>query len=129
MIVTAIMLIALGLLWNIVFPINKRLWTSSFVLYAGGFSVLFLALFYLIIDVAGWQKWAMPFIWIGTNSILIYMCAEGAVNFSHTADFLFKGMINHAPIVWQPVFAALSVTMVQLALLYFLYRNKLFLKV
>ena len=129
MIGAAAMLIVLGLLWNIVFPINKRLWTSSFVLYAGGFSVLFLALFYLIIDVAGWQKWAMPFIWIGTNSIVIYLCAEGAVNFSYTADFLFKELINHTPVIWQPVFAALSVTIVQLGLLYFLYRNKLFLKV
>ncbi len=129
MIGAAVALIALGLLWNTVFPINKRLWSSSFVLYAGGFSVLFLALFYLIIDVAGWQKWAMPFVWIGTNSIVIYMCAEGAVNFSYTADFLFGGLIHHTPIVWQPVFAALSVTIVQLALLYFLYRNKLFLKV
>jgi predicted acyltransferase len=126
---SGIILISLGLLWDSVFPINKRLWTSSFVVYVGGWSVLLLSLFYWIIDVAGFKRWAFPFIIIGTNSILIYMCAEGLVNFGYTADYIFGGIIRQAAVLWQPVLIAVSVTCVQLMLLYLLYRNKLFLKI
>jgi predicted acyltransferase len=124
-----IVLIALGWLWNFNFPINKRLWSSSFVLYVGGFSVLFLAVFYLIVDVAKLRKWAFPFILIGSNSILIYLAAEGAVNFLHTANYIFGGLIQHTPMLWQPVWTAVAIILVQLALLYFLYKNKIFLKI
>jgi predicted acyltransferase len=122
-------LIALGSFWNITFPINKRLWTSSFVLYVGGFSLLFLAVFYFIIDVAKFRKWAFPFILIGSNSILIYLAAEGGVNFLHTANYLFGGLIQYAPAIWQGVWTAAAIIVVQLALLYFLYRHKIFLKI
>lgn len=124
-----LVLIALGLLWNLEFPINKRLWSSSFVLYVGGWSLVFLSVFYLIIDVAGFKKWAIPFVWIGTNSILIYLCSEGLVDFGHTADYLFGGLVHLTPLAWQAVWTAVSVTLVQLIFLCLLYRNKLFLKV
>ncbi len=124
-----LILIALGLLWNVEFPINKRLWSSSFVLYVGGWSLLFLSVFYLMIDVAGLKKWAIPFVWIGTNSILIYLCSEGLVDFGHTADYLLGGLIHLTPVAWQAVWTAVSVTLIQLLFLYLLYRNKLFLKV
>jgi predicted acyltransferase len=122
-------LIALGWLWGFNFPINKRLWSSSFTLYVGGWSSIFLSVFYLIIDVAGLKKWAIPLVWIGTNSILIYLCSEGLVDFSHTAAYLFGGLIHLTPVAWQAVWTAISVTLLQLAFLYILYRNKLFLKV
>jgi len=122
-------LIALGLLWNPEFPINKRLWSSSFVLYVGGWSLILLSVFYLVIDVAGFKKWAIPFVWVGANSILIYLCSEGLVDFGHTANYLFGGLIHLAPIIWQAVWLAVSVTLTQLMFLYLLYRNKLFLKV
>lgn len=127
--VSGIILICVGLLWNLFFPINKRLWTSSFVVYVGGWSILLLSVFYWIIDVAGFKRWAFPFIIIGTNSILIYMCAEGLVNFGYTADYIFGGMIRQVAVLWQPVLIAISVTVVQLMFLYLLYRNKLFLKI
>jgi predicted acyltransferase len=122
-------LLALGLAWDKGFPINKRLWTSSFVLYAGGWSVLFLALFYGLIDVLGWKRWAAPFVWIGMNSILIYLASEVLVDFAFTAKALTGGLVHLAPAVWQPVWTAVSVTAVQLAALYFLYKKKWFLKV
>ncbi|MCA1919154.1 MAG: DUF5009 domain-containing protein [Flavobacterium piscis] len=129
MALTAFVLIMAGLIWDINFPINKHLWTSSFVCFVGGFSILFFVFFYLIIDLFGFHKWAFPLILIGSNSILIYIAAEGLVDFKHTADYVFGGLINFTPLVWQPFFAALSVTVVQLLLLYFLYKRKWFLKI
>jgi predicted acyltransferase len=122
-------LLALGSVWNIIFPINKTMWTSSFVLYAGGWSTLFLALFYYVIDVAGWRKWSMPLVWIGLNSILIYVASHGLIDFAASANYLFGGMIKFASADWQPVWLAIGIVAVQMALLYFLYRNKWFLKV
>lgn len=124
-----ILFIGLGMLWNLAFPINKRLWTSSFVMFVGGWSLVFLSVFYLVIDVAGYKKWAFPFVLIGVNSILIYLASEGMVDFQHTANFFFGGIISHLAQSWQPVWAAVSIVFVQLALLYFLYRNKIFLKI
>ena len=129
LVASAIVLIGTGLIWSYDFPINKHLWSSSFVCYVGGFSILFFTFFHLIIDVLGFHKWAFPLLLIGSNSIVIYMAAEGLVNFKHTADFLFAGLIKFSPLIWQPVFATLSVTFVQLILLYFLYKRKWFLKV
>lgn len=124
-----LILIGAGYLWNFGFPINKRLWTSSFVLFVGGWSLVFLSVFYLIIDVAGYRKWAFPFVLIGVNSIIIYLASEGMIDFEHTAHYLFGGIIQHITQGWQDVCAAISIVIVQLALLYFLYRNKIFLKI
>jgi predicted acyltransferase len=121
--------LGLGLVWDFVFPINKNMWTSSFVLYAGGYSLLLLAVFYFIIDVKGLKAWCMPFVWIGTNSILIYMASHGLVNFQFTSQALFGGMIKHTPEIWQPVWLSTGILIIQLALLYFLHKKKWFLKV
>jgi predicted acyltransferase len=129
MLASAVVLIGIGMIWDCYFPINKRLWTSSFVCFVGGFSILMFTFFYLIIDVLGFHKWAFPLILIGSNSILIYMASEGLVNFGSTAKFIFGGIIEYLPLLWQPVFTASSITIIQLILLYFLYKRKLFLKV
>lgn len=127
--VCGLLLIALGSLWDLNFPINKRLWSSSFVLFVGGWSMVLLSVFYLIIDVAGYRKWAFPFMLIGVNSILIYLAAEGLVDFKYTSNFVFGGLIHMAAANWQATLAAISVVITQLALLYFLYKNKIFLKI
>jgi predicted acyltransferase len=127
--IAGLLLIAIGSLWNLTFPINKRLWTSSFVLFVGGWSLLLLAVFYMIIDVAGYRKWAFPFVLIGVNSIIIYLAAEGMIDFEHTANYLFGGLIQYASQSWQDVWLAISIVITQLAMLWFLYRNKIFLKI
>jgi predicted acyltransferase len=113
-------------LWHLVFPINKVLWTSSFVLYAGGWSALLLALFYWIIDIKGWQKWAFPFVVIGMNSITIYM-AQGLFDFGIIATIFVRGFIDHTG-DWQPLIWVVCVFAVKWLFLYFLYRKKIFLK-
>ncbi len=122
-------LLAAGLLWSIWFPINKNIWSSSFVLFAGGWSLLLFAIFYSIIDVAGYRKWSMPFVWIGTNSILIYMAAHGIINFESSSQFLFGGLMKQVNVLWQPVMLWMGVLLIQLVLLKFLYDKKWFLKV
>ena len=124
-----IVLLLAGTLWGLAFPINKRLWTSSFVLYAGGWSLLLLSVFYLIIDVADLKRWAFPFVVIGVNSIAIYLASEGLIDFAHTADYLFGGLIRQTPAAWQIVWTAISVTLVQWLALFFLYRKKIFFKI
>jgi predicted acyltransferase len=128
MFAAGIVLIALAMVWNISFPINKNMWTSSFTIYAGGWSLLLFAAFYGLIDVAGYKKWCQPLIWIGTNSILIYIAAHGLINFESTAQFVFGGIINKVPIPWQHALVWIGVLIIQLLLLRFLYRRKIFLK-
>jgi predicted acyltransferase len=128
MLIAAFILIGIGLAWNIVFPINKNMWTSSFTVYAAGWSLLLFTVFYGIIDVAGYKKWCQPLVWIGTNAILIYMAAHGVVNFESTSQFLFGGAIGKLPVIWQHSLVWMGVLLIQLFVLRFLYRRKLFLK-
>lgn len=69
-------LAAAGFQWDATFPIVKKIWTSSFVLVAGGFSMMLLGLFYLVIEVIGLRFWAWPFVWIGTNAITLYLLSN-----------------------------------------------------
>ena len=128
MAIAGVVLVLLGLLWNMVFPINKNLWTSSFVCYVGGLSLLLFSLFYLIIDVWGYRKWSFFFTVIGMNSITIYM-AQRMIRFSYTSAFLFKGMIGWFPEAWAPFLGSCGNVAVCWAFLYFLYKKKIFLKV
>lgn len=123
-----LVLMSTGWLWGFVFPINKNMWTSSFVLFAGGWSLILFSFFYWIIDVAGYKQWSMPLVWIGVNSILIYVAAHGMVNFESTSQFLFGGLINQAPEVWHSALLWSGVMIIQLAALYFLFKKKWFLK-
>lgn len=127
--IAGIISLGLGGLWGLLFPINKNLWTSSFVLYTGGWSLLLLALFYLIIDVWGWKKWAFFFIVIGMNSITIYMFQAGIINFRSSTEFFFGGIIKSFSENWQPLIGAIGYTTVCWVFLYILYKKKIFLKV
>src|SRR5205814_1770512 len=65
-----------GFAWGIYFPIIKLLWTPSYVLVACGYGTLLLAVFYQIVDVWKFQRWATPFVWMGMNAITIYITAN-----------------------------------------------------
>lgn len=128
MVAAGLFLLLTGYVWGLVFPINKNIWTSSFVLYAGGWSLLLFACFYYLIDVKGYKKWTAPLVWMGMNSILIYMAAHGLVNFESTSAFLFGGLIHRAPASWHDALLWTGVAIIQFAGLYLLYKKKLFLK-
>jgi predicted acyltransferase len=110
------------------FPLNKNLWSSSFVLHCAGWSLLFLALFYLVIDVWRLRRWAILFTVIGANSIFIYMTAGGIIDFDHTTRFFFDGILRHTG-DYQPLLFATAVVFIEWLLLYFLYRKRIFLRV
>jgi predicted acyltransferase len=61
-----------GWVWSYSLPLNRHLWTSSMILWAGGWSFLLLALFHVVVDVAGFRRWAFPLIIIGSNALLAY---------------------------------------------------------
>src|SRR4029079_11374022 len=127
MIVAALACFALALLWNINFPINKNLWTSSFVLWCAGCSLLLLSLFYLVIDVWRFRAWTLPLVVIGSNSILIYM-APRFIDFNYTTNSLFGGALKYTN-AYQPLLLAVAVVTVKWLMLYFFYRKRIFLKV
>ena len=128
MAIAAICLMIIGQLWNLVFPINKNLWTSSFVCFVGGLSLLLFSLFYLIIDVWNYRKWAFLFVVIGMNPITIYL-AERIINFRAASKFFFGGFITLFPDAWAPFLNGIAITAVGWVFLYILYRKKIFLKV
>lgn len=123
-----IICVAIGLLWNLHFPINKRLWSSSFVVLTSGLGFLILALFYWIIDVKGYQKWTFFFKVIGLNSLVIYF-AYRFIQFSYTSEQLLGGLYAPLPEEWYEVINALGVLALVWLLLYILYNKKIFIKV
>lgn len=124
----AAILIVVALLAKGFVPINKMLWSSTFVCAVGGYSVAMMALFYYLVDVRGWQKWTFVFRVVGMNSITIYM-AQRIMNLWTTSNYFFKGAASHMPELWGNVFVNLGYVIVCWLLLYFLYRKKTFLKV
>lgn len=115
-------------LWNLDFPINKNLWTSSFVMQTGGLSLLLLSIFYYVIDVRGYQHWAFVFKIIGMNSILIYMSVK-FIDWDHAANSIFGWLGGLAGNPYDVFVLAISVVVLKLLFLYFLYKQRLFLKV
>jgi predicted acyltransferase len=76
-----LVLTALGVLWGeaapawLLFPVNKSIWTSSFVLLTGGLAAGLLGLCYWVVDVAGFRRWAAPFVTYGRNAIAVYVAS------------------------------------------------------
>jgi predicted acyltransferase len=126
--IVGVVFLILAQIWNLDFPINKNLWTSSFVLHVGGLSLLLLSLFYYVIDVLGYKSWAFYFKVIGMNSILIYISSK-FINWNYaTAGFFgWLGQLVGEP--YNIVVMAICFIMVKWMFLYFLYRKKAFLKV
>jgi predicted acyltransferase len=123
-----VVLLVAGIAWGTVFPVNKNMWTSSFVLYAGGWSLLLFALFYFVIDVRGIKSWIGPFVWLGCNSILIYLASHGLLNFLSTSEFILGGITRRVDARWHDAILWTGVALIQFAALYGLYKRKIFLK-
>lgn len=116
-----------GWIWDMAFPIIKHLWTSSFVLFSGGFCFLLLALFYLVIDVMGLKKWAFGFVVIGSNAIAVYM-ATHLVSFRNIAGVLVQGLEKYTG-NWYPLISTSAGFVLVWLILWWMYRKKTFIKI
>ena len=128
MLASAVVLLIAGLLWNFVFPINKMLWSSSFVCIVAAYSLFLFAIFYYIIDVKGFRRWTLFFRVIGMNSITIYL-AQKIINFSQVSRFFLGGIAGNCPEVWANLINATGYIIACWLFLYFLYKKNVFLKV
>lgn len=128
MAVVGVIFLILAQIWNLDFPINKNLWTSSFVLHVGGLSLLLMALFYYIIDVKGHKKWAFYFRVIGMNSILIYISGH-FIKWEYTTEGFFGWIGQLVGDPFNIVVMAICYVMVKWLFLYYLYTKKTFLRV
>lgn len=124
---------ALGWMWSWQFPVIKRIWTSSFVLVAAGYSLWLLAAFYYLIDVRQWRRWCQPFVWIGCNAITLYIGSQ-LIGFPAVAARLAGGdlsrLINtHVAAGAGDVLVALVGLLLVTLLARFLYVRKIFIRV
>jgi predicted acyltransferase len=126
-------MVAAGLLWGLHFPIIKGIWTSSFVLLAGGLSAMLLGAFHQVIDAWGHKAWASVFMWIGASAITLYMI-NMVVGFERIAVRLVGGDVGllldqHVSQGAGRFLAHAAGVMLAIALAYFLYRRRIFLRV
>jgi predicted acyltransferase len=112
-------------IWNLDFPINKNMWSSSFVMHTTGLSLLLMSLFYYIIDVLGYKKWAFFFKVIGMNSILIYISGK-FINWGYTTKGFFQWLIDWVGTPYNAVVMAICVICIKWIFLYLLYQKKYF---
>lgn len=120
--------IGIGLFWGLHFPINKHLWSSSFIMLTSGMAFLILSLFYYVIDVLKFQSWAFFFQVIGMNSLTIYL-AYHFIDFEHTSHALFAGLYAPLPEQFHDALEALGALILVWSMIYFLYRKKIFIKI
>jgi predicted acyltransferase len=123
--------LAAGWIWGLWYPINKHLCTSSFVLWAGGWCFLLLAVFYGVIDVLGWRAWAFPFVVIGANALLAYVVSHLFGNqIARISGVLFAGLARHLErFGWQSFVFATGSVLVLWLILWSLYRKRIFWRV
>ena len=117
----------LAIIWHPVHPIIKHIWTGSFVLYAGSFSLLLLTIFYLIIDVWNFKAWSKFFIIIGANAIVAYVAAH-LFDFRHVSDIFIRGLEQYTG-NWYDFIRYAGGFLVLFGLLWYMYVRKIFVKV
>jgi len=125
--------LGLGWVWAPWFPVIKKLWTSSFVLVAAGWTALFLSVFYWMIEACGWRRWATPFVWIGLNPITIYIAgnvidwAKLAARF--TGGDLQKWLNDNVHVAAGDLLTAIVAVSFSFLLAWFLHRRRIYLRV
>ncbi len=129
-----------GSLWSVVFPLNKALWTSSFVLYTGGWAFIIYSVIYYLTEIAHLKKWGIPFIYYGSNAISVYFLSSfiaktfylthlpnGQTPHSFLYNTFFTSWISIPKL--SSLMYAFSVILIYYFLARFLYKKKIFIKV
>ena len=109
MAVLGFLLIIIGWIWGLFFPVNKALWTSTYVLFSSGIGILVLASMIWLIDVKKIHKWAKPFIVYGSNSIFIFVISGIWTKILLNISFNLNGkMISGYSYFYQTIFMPLA---------------------
>jgi len=127
-----------GEIWNLWFPINKMIWTSSYVLFTAGFALFVLGVCYWLIDIRGWKRWSTPFIMFGVNPLVLYCFASWlarAMQVHHIHGLTIKEILYDkffVPLFSDPYLVslswALSFVLVSFGLAWALYRKRMFVR-
>jgi len=144
--VIGISLLAAGLIWSLVFPINKSLWTGSFVLFTAGWAILILTFLYYVIEIAHYKKWTRIFLIWGVNPMIVFFLSgilpgvwgmieiqnpETALEQINIRDYFYNFCIT--PVFTNPLNASLAFALLYVLfwtlILWFFYKKKLIFKV
>ena len=137
------LILATGYLWGLVFPLNKKLWTSSFVLYTAGYALIILGIILFLADYAGRKKWSIPFRIYGMNALFVYVMSGIVVKLlinirwleadgskANLSSWLYQNLF----LFWLPDYpASLAFALANVLFFFFLavslYKKKIFIKV
>jgi predicted acyltransferase len=138
------LLLAIGWAWSLLFPLNKSLWTSSYVVYTSGLALLTLGFCYWLIDIKGYKRWAWPFVIFGVNALVLFVFSGiiarllGMVRVAGVEEgkdiTLQQWIFSNAFLTWAtPVNASLAYAvcfiLLWLLLMWLLYRKRIYIKV
>jgi len=133
MFVAGAICVVLGWAWNPFFPINKALWTSSYVLFTAGLALEFLALCYWVIDIQGYRRWAWPFEVFGVNALALFVGTGLMVKLMGiwgVQGWIFRKLfLTWAEPINASLFYAIAFILLWLLLMWLLYRKRIYIKV
>ncbi len=135
--------ILVGLVWNLALPINKNIWTSSYVVFTAGAALQFLGVCYWLIEIQGWRGWAFPGLVFGMNAIAVYVLSGILVDIllvtnvpaaGETTTSLYSWFYQHLFVPWAgPLNGSLAFALTYIVVLfgamYMLYRKRIFIKI
>jgi predicted acyltransferase len=141
-VIAGVIALIIGWLWGMSFPINKSLWTSSYVLWSAGLALLLLLTLYWLIEIRNWKKWTKPFEIFGLNAIAAYFLhvfflkVQAMIHIAkmdgspgNLRTFITEHLFGWASLPNASLMYAMSYTLLWFLLLTILYRNKIFIKI
>ena len=136
------LLIIIGWTWGFILPINKQLWTSSYVLYTGGIAIILLAGMIWLVDIKKIDWWTKPFVILGSNAIFLYALSSIWVKILLKISFelngkMISGYSYFYKTIFQPLagningslFFALFHVLIFLLILTWMYRKNIIIKI
>lgn len=142
MLIAGVLGLATGWLGGFWFPINKNLWSDSFVLWTAGFSLLLLATCYWLIEIKQWQRWSKPFEIFGLNAIALYLLHIYFLRFQHMIHisridgstghlrfYITEHLFNWASLPTASMLYACTYVLFWLVIFSLLYRKKIFIRI
>jgi predicted acyltransferase len=112
-------------------PLVKRIWTPSWAVFSAGWAAIFLAMFYYVIDVRGWRRWAFPFLVVGMNSIAMYVIVHIAEGYTEAAlkTHLGRGTFQLFGATYEPILIGGASLLIFWLMLLWMYRRRIFIRI